>query len=138
MPTGLDVEARNDELARTHPIDDYYERSPLPIRWIERKRGGRIIHLSSVMGFAGNPVHKAVGYATSKGALNNLTRHLAIEWAQYGICVNALAPAGLMSKMMLSLPAGLAPTGGATPAETLSRAFPKSLVNLPALVTGVT
>ncbi len=38
MPTGLDVEARNDELARTHPIDDYYERSPLPIRWIERKR----------------------------------------------------------------------------------------------------
>jgi NAD(P)-dependent dehydrogenase (short-subunit alcohol dehydrogenase family) len=68
-------------------------------RWIERKRGGRIIHLSSVMGFAGNPVHKAVGYATSKGALNNLTRHLAIEWAQYGICVNALAPAYFPTEM---------------------------------------
>ena len=68
-------------------------------RWIERKRGGRIINLSSVMGFAGNPVHKAVGYSTSKGALNNLTRHLAIEWAQYGICVNALAPAYFPTEM---------------------------------------
>jgi 2-polyprenyl-3-methyl-5-hydroxy-6-metoxy-1,4-benzoquinol methylase len=38
MATELDVEALNDELARTHPIGDYYERSPLPIRWIERKR----------------------------------------------------------------------------------------------------
>ncbi len=68
-------------------------------RWIERKRGGRIIHLSSVMGFGGNPVHKAVGYSASKGALNNLTRHLAIEWAQYGICVNALAPAYFPTEM---------------------------------------
>jgi NAD(P)-dependent dehydrogenase (short-subunit alcohol dehydrogenase family) len=68
-------------------------------RWIERKRGGRIINLSSVMGFAGNPVHKAVGYSTSKGALNNLTRHLAIEWAPHGICVNALAPAYFPTEM---------------------------------------
>jgi gluconate 5-dehydrogenase len=68
-------------------------------RWIERGRGGRIINLSSVMGFAGNPVHKAVGYATSKGALNNLTRHLAIEWAPHGIAVNALAPAYFPTEM---------------------------------------
>ena len=38
MPDGLDVEALNDQLARAHPIDDYYARSPLPIRWIEAKR----------------------------------------------------------------------------------------------------
>jgi 2-polyprenyl-3-methyl-5-hydroxy-6-metoxy-1,4-benzoquinol methylase len=38
MATDLDVEELNDQLARTHPIDDYYARSPLPIRWIERKR----------------------------------------------------------------------------------------------------
>ena len=68
-------------------------------RWIERKRGGRIINLSSVMGFAGNPVHKAVGYSASKGALNNLTRHLAIEWAPHGIAVNALAPAYFPTEM---------------------------------------
>jgi 2-polyprenyl-3-methyl-5-hydroxy-6-metoxy-1,4-benzoquinol methylase len=33
-----EVEALNDRLAREHPIDDYYERSPLPIRLIERRR----------------------------------------------------------------------------------------------------
>src|SRR5262249_34195151 len=49
-------------------------------RWIERGRGGRIIQLSSVIGFGANPVHRSVGYAATKGALNNLTRHLAIEW----------------------------------------------------------
>ena len=38
MPRELDVETLNDELARKHPIDAYYARSPLPIRWIERKR----------------------------------------------------------------------------------------------------
>ena len=38
MTRELDVEALNDQLARKHPIGDYYARSPLPIRWIERKR----------------------------------------------------------------------------------------------------
>jgi gluconate 5-dehydrogenase len=68
-------------------------------RWIERKRGGRIIQISSVIGFAGNPVHRAVGYSATKGALNNLTRHLAIEWARHGIYVNALAPSYFPTEM---------------------------------------
>ena len=34
----IDVEALNDRLAREHPIDEYYARSPLPIRLIERRR----------------------------------------------------------------------------------------------------
>jgi 2-polyprenyl-3-methyl-5-hydroxy-6-metoxy-1,4-benzoquinol methylase len=36
--TGVDVEAFNDRLAREHSIDDYYARSPLPIRMIEQRR----------------------------------------------------------------------------------------------------
>jgi 2-polyprenyl-3-methyl-5-hydroxy-6-metoxy-1,4-benzoquinol methylase len=38
MSAPIDVEAFNDRLAREHPIDDYYARSPLPIRMIERRR----------------------------------------------------------------------------------------------------
>jgi 2-polyprenyl-3-methyl-5-hydroxy-6-metoxy-1,4-benzoquinol methylase len=34
----VDVEELNDRLAREHSIDDYYDRSPLPIRLIERRR----------------------------------------------------------------------------------------------------
>ena len=34
----MDVEALNDRLAREHPIDDYYTRSPWPIRFVERRR----------------------------------------------------------------------------------------------------
>jgi 2-polyprenyl-3-methyl-5-hydroxy-6-metoxy-1,4-benzoquinol methylase len=34
----VDTERINDQLAREHPIDDYYDRSPLPIRLIERRR----------------------------------------------------------------------------------------------------
>lgn len=37
-PVNPGVEALNDRLAREHPIDDYYARSPLPIRVIEQKR----------------------------------------------------------------------------------------------------
>ena len=68
-------------------------------RWIERGRGGRIIQLGSVIGFGANPVHRSVGYAATKGALNNLTRHLAIEWAKFGIYVNALAPSYFPTEM---------------------------------------
>jgi 2-polyprenyl-3-methyl-5-hydroxy-6-metoxy-1,4-benzoquinol methylase len=34
----MDPEALNDDLARKHPIDDYYAKSPLPIRLIEQRR----------------------------------------------------------------------------------------------------
>jgi SAM-dependent methyltransferase len=36
--TAQEVEALNDELAREHPIDDYYARSPWAIRWIQGRR----------------------------------------------------------------------------------------------------
>ena len=60
-------------------------------RWIERGRGGRIIQLSSVMGFGANPVHRSVGYAASKGALNPMTQSLARALAPL-IRVNTVCP----------------------------------------------
>jgi 2-polyprenyl-3-methyl-5-hydroxy-6-metoxy-1,4-benzoquinol methylase len=38
----FDVESVNDRLAREHPIDDYYARSPLPVRLVEKRRLGII------------------------------------------------------------------------------------------------
>jgi gluconate 5-dehydrogenase len=80
-------------------------------RWIERGRGGRILQISSVIGFGANPVHRSVGYAASKGGLNNLTRHLAVEWGKFGIYVNALAPAYFPTEMTTD------PRDGAVPPD---------------------
>jgi 2-deoxy-D-gluconate 3-dehydrogenase len=52
---------------------------------------GKIINISSVRGFQGRAGDPA--YAPSKGAVNQLTRSLAIEWGPQGINVNGLAPA---------------------------------------------
>ena len=43
-----DVEALNDRLARQYPIDDYYAKSPIPVRLIERRR------LAIIRAFAGD------------------------------------------------------------------------------------
>ena len=52
---------------------------------------GKIINVSSVRGFQGRL--KDFAYEPSKGAVNQLTRSLAIEWGSQGINVNAIAPA---------------------------------------------
>ena len=67
---------------------------------IERGQGGRIINISSVLGEGANAVHKTIGYAATKGAVTNMTRQLAVEWAPYGITVNALAPSWFPTAMI--------------------------------------
>jgi NAD(P)-dependent dehydrogenase (short-subunit alcohol dehydrogenase family) len=55
-----------------------------------RQKSGAIIITASVSGLIGEP--DLVAYNTSKGALVNLTRQLAIEYAEYGIRVNGVCP----------------------------------------------
>lgn len=52
--------------------------------------GGVIINTASVLSFIGHPT--ALAYTASKGAVLQMTRTLAIEWAKYHIRVNAIAP----------------------------------------------
>jgi len=52
---------------------------------------GRIVNIASIMGFSGG-IYPNVAYNTSKGAVVNLTRALAVEWGSDGIRVNAIGP----------------------------------------------
>lgn len=58
-------------------------------KMIGRKRG-RIINIASLASFAA--WHEVAAYGASKAAVAALTKSLAIEWAPYGVCVNAIAP----------------------------------------------
>src|SRR5947209_10942700 len=51
---------------------------------------GRIINIASLSTFVA--LYEVAAYAASKAAVASLTKSLAIEWAQHGVCVNGIAP----------------------------------------------
>lgn len=67
-----------------------------------RRRFGRIINLSSVVGLRGNPGQ--TGYAASKAGILGLTKAAAKELATRGITVNAVAPGFIETDMTAVLP----------------------------------
>jgi NAD(P)-dependent dehydrogenase (short-subunit alcohol dehydrogenase family) len=55
-------------------------------------RGGAIVNVASVMGLSGGGLYPNISYQATKGAVVNMTRALAVEWAPHKIRVNAVAP----------------------------------------------
>lgn len=63
-----------------------------------QRGSGSIINISSILGTA-PAENRSLGYVAAKGAINNLTRSLAVEWADRNVRVNALAPNYFMSEL---------------------------------------
>jgi NAD(P)-dependent dehydrogenase (short-subunit alcohol dehydrogenase family) len=59
-------------------------------RHMVERRYGRIINIASLSSFVA--LYEVTAYTASKAGVAALTKSLAIEWARYGVCVNAIAP----------------------------------------------
>lgn len=64
---------------------------------IERKKGS-IVNVASVAGLVG--IQDMAAYCASKGAVTSLTRQMAVDYAKWGIRVNAVAPGTVASTAM--------------------------------------
>ncbi len=61
-----------------------------------QQAGGCIIHISSVGGLRAH--RRLAGYDASKGAIDALTRSMAVDLAPHGIRVNAVAPGAIQTR----------------------------------------
>jgi len=66
-------------------------------KMIARGKGGKVIHIGSLMSLLGLP-YLAV-YAISKGGIAQLTRVLAAEWGRHNIQVNCIAPGFILTDL---------------------------------------
>ena len=68
-----------------------------------RKKKGSIINLASIMGLVGGGFYPNFPYHATKGAVVNMTRALAAEWAAQGVRVNAIAPTFVKTNLTIPL-----------------------------------
>ena len=90
-----------DEIINTN-LSSVYKMSKAVLRGMIKKRSGRIISITSVVGAMGNAGQS--NYAASKAGIIGFTKSLAREVGVRGITVNAIAPGFIETDMTDSLP----------------------------------
>lgn len=60
------------------------------LKGMKKRKFGRVINISSILGKSG--LADLSGYAATKGAVDSMTRSMAVEFAKFGVTINAIAP----------------------------------------------
>jgi NAD(P)-dependent dehydrogenase (short-subunit alcohol dehydrogenase family) len=75
-------------------------------RHMVERRYGKIINIASLSSFVA--LYEVAAYGASKSAVASLTKSLAIEWAPFGVCVNAITPGVFLTDLNANLLTGTA------------------------------
>lgn len=102
----IDILINNAGIIRRAPAIDFSEKdwddvmnlnsravfflSQLTAKDMMKRKYGKIINIASLLSFQGGVI--VPSYSASKGAVAQLTKALANEWAKYGLNINAIAP----------------------------------------------
>jgi NAD(P)-dependent dehydrogenase (short-subunit alcohol dehydrogenase family) len=93
----LDVtRAQWDDVLSTNLSGAFFLSRAVARRWLEAQASGAIVQMASTHGLVGFATRSV--YGISKGAMIQMVRMLAIEWAQYNIRVNAIAPGTVLTE----------------------------------------
>jgi 3-oxoacyl-[acyl-carrier protein] reductase len=90
-----------DDIINTN-LSSVYKMSKAVLRGMIKKRSGRIISITSVVGAMGNAGQS--NYAAAKAGIMGFTKSLAREVGVRGITVNAIAPGFIQTDMTDKLP----------------------------------
>lgn len=90
-----------DKVLRTNVDGTFYVSRAVARGMIQRGRGGRVVNVASIAGLRGSDprVLDGLPYNTSKGAVVNFTRDLAVKLAPHQITVNCVCPGFFPTKM---------------------------------------
>ncbi len=96
----LDVEPDNLDRAWEVNVRGVFLLSQRVAASMAERDGGAIVHLSSIL--ANHAVMSRTVYTATKGAIESLTRAMALDLAEYGIRVNAVAPGLIATEALLT------------------------------------
>ncbi len=101
---GFPVAAEDEPLDQWRSVVDVnltglFALTQLAVRHMIAQGSGSVVNIASILGMVASAPIKQASYAATKGAVVNLTRELACQWARKGVRVNAIAPGWFLSEM---------------------------------------
>lgn len=128
IPLGTVTESTGDDWDQVMAIDGrgMFLTCKYAIEAMLQTGGGSIVCLSSISGLAGQKRQST--YGPAKFVATGITKHLAIEWADQGIRVNAVAPGTINTERVKHLPEE---PGGVEYLEAIKKAHPMGRIGDP-------